>query len=145
MAGEQAHRTTAGMREALIGLTPRKEHGMKRATMSETADLPLCACGCGVSPRTKPSMWCAGHDARYKQRLIAEFDNGSAEAGQELIERGWMARRDLNLRYENVASLHRVQRSRLQDRLDRLNGQITRLEERRESLRERLVGVEELI
>lgn len=117
----------------------------KVRTKEAQVEQQLCLCGCGQAPRNKPSLWCAGHDARYKQRLIAEFDEGSDVAGQELVERGWQTQEVLDLRRAKINTGMHEKRDRLRVRVQRLDEQIAALEDQRAGLRVQLAVAERLV
>lgn len=46
----------------------------------------MCACGCG---RLTGGTWYPGDDAVHKSHLLQRLDAGDADAGTELVNRGW--------------------------------------------------------
>lgn len=119
---------------------------MKKSPAKEAqVEQHLCACGCGETPRNKSSRFCAGHDARYKQRLITEFDAGNDAAGRELVERGWQTQEVLDLRRAKINTGMHEKRDRLRIRVKRLDEQIAELEDLRVGLRIQLAAAERLV
>lgn len=61
-------------------------------TVKEATDLPRCECGCGVIVKSK---FAQGHDSKLKSSLLKDWDGGTAEAGDELVKRGWKSDAEL--------------------------------------------------
>lgn len=56
------------------------------AATPKSKQLNRCACGCG---RETGKTWYPGDDAVHKGRLLERLDSGDADAGVELVNRGW--------------------------------------------------------
>jgi hypothetical protein len=74
----------AKARNATEGITAVIESPVVKSAKSK--ELNQCACGCG---RLTKRTWYPGDDQAHKGRLLERFDGGEAEAGQELVNRGW--------------------------------------------------------
>lgn len=61
-----------------------------------------CECGCGGM--TGGGRFIPGHDSKMKSRLLGEYDEGSAEAGATLIEKGWYTQEQLDGRAAKAAA-----------------------------------------
>ncbi len=68
-------------------------------TVKEATDLPRCECGCGVMVKSK---FAQGHDAKLKSSLLKDWDGGTAEAGDELVKRGWYTANELQQRRDKA-------------------------------------------
>lgn len=68
-------------------------------TVKEATDLPRCECGCGVIVKSK---FAQGHDSKLKSSLLRAFNGGEAEAGDELVKRGWYTANELQQRRDKA-------------------------------------------
>ena len=68
-------------------------------TVKEATDLPRCECGCGVIVKSK---FAQGHDSKLKSSLLRAFNGGTAEAGDELVKRGWYTANELQQRRDKA-------------------------------------------
>lgn len=63
------------------------------------ADYAECLCGCGQEVNNEYKQ---GHDARHKGMLLRAFDSGTAEAGEQLVKRGWYSKNELRQRRDKL-------------------------------------------
>jgi len=104
----------------------------REAILGELEEPKRCECGCGTVVG-KRSRFAVGHDMKLKARLLTRYDEGDAEAGAELIRRGWRTEADLTARSANGTATEEQkrerQRARVQAKLDRAREQVTALDQ----------------